>query len=94
MRMTVSIGGKSTIALFNPGSQENLMGKESARRLGVVLRKQKQPIQPYRVRGQIITNGLITEDTELVKLQIRDHEEWICFKVTPTEKEDIVLSLF
>ena len=92
--MTVLIEEKSMITLFNPGSQGNLMGKESARRLGVVLRKQKQPIQPYRVRGQIITNGLITEDTELVKLRIRNHEEWICFKVTLTEKEDIILDLF
>jgi hypothetical protein len=58
-----------------------------------VLRKQRQPIQLYRIGGQIIINGLITEDMELVKLQIKNHEEWICFKVTPTEKEDIVLGL-
>ena len=48
--MTVLIEGKSTIALFNPGSQGNLIEKKSTRRLEVMLIKQEQLIQLYRVR--------------------------------------------
>jgi hypothetical protein len=75
MRMIVSIEEKSTITLFNPGSQENLIRKESTRRLRVILRKQKQLIQLYKIKEQIITNKLITEDIKLIKLQIRDYKE-------------------
>ena len=70
------------------------MRKEAAKRLEVILRKQEQLIQLYRVGEQIITNELITEDTESIELQIENHKKRMYFKVTLTEKKNIVLNLF
>jgi hypothetical protein len=69
------------------------MRHDTARRLGVTLRKKRHPIQLYAIKGTEIFNELIEYKTVPIKLRIDSHEEWACFQVTQTEKEDIVLGL-
>jgi hypothetical protein len=41
---------ESTIALINSNSQENLIRKEAAKKLRVMLKKQEQLIQLYKIK--------------------------------------------